>query len=358
MICPRKTLAVICTLAMAAPLGWAQSQPAQQNPPPPPQSQAPSQAQDEPQARIRARAELVVVPVTVKDAAGRLVFDVLQEEFRILEDNVEQNIDVYSNEAFPLSAVLLIDNDLPPKTAEQVESTLPAIAGGFSPNDEVFVCRFDQQFHPGKGFTTDNDNLLTQLRRADVKSSPPAAPASGPFASGPRINGIPAPGAPQQTPATKVIKGHTSKTLDDAIYEAAQLLKDRDRSRRKIIFLISDGANSKLNTNSFDDTVRVLLTAGISVYGVGVGNAVFNRNLTPLSKYARATGGDVFYAAKRGDLEGTYSVVTEEARNQYTLAYAPRNTDRSLAYHSIEVRVKRPNLTLLTRDGYYSGVAK
>lgn len=354
MICPRKTLAVICILAMAVPLGGAQSQPAQ-NPPP---VQAPAPSQDEPLARIRARAELVVVPVTVKDATGRLVFDVRPEEFRILEDNIEQKIDVYSNEAFPLSAVLLIDNDLAPKTAEQVEASLPAIAGGFSPNDEVFVCRFDQQFHPGKGFIADNDKLLAQLQRADVKSSPPPAPASGPFASGPRINSIPAPGAPQQTQATKVIGTHTTKTLDDAIYEAAQLLKDRDRARRKIIFLISDGANSRLNTNSFDDTVRVLLTAGISVYGVGVGNAVFNRNLTPLSKYARATGGDVFYPAKREDLEGIYSVVTEEARNQYTLAYAPRNTDRSLAYHSIEVRVKRSRLTLLTRDGYYAGAPK
>ena len=298
------------------------------------------------------------MPVTVKDASGRLVFDVRQDEFRVLEDNVQQNIDVYSNEAFPLSAVLLIDNDLSPKTAEQVESSLPAIAGGFSPNDEVFVCRFDQQFHPGKGFTADNDKLLAQLQRAEVKSSPPAAPASGPFASGPRINGIPAPGAPQQTPATKVIRSQTTKTLDDAIYEAARLLKDRDRARRKIIFLISDGVNSKLNTNSFDDTVRALLTAGISVYGVGVGNAFFNRDLTPLAKYARATGGDVFYAARREDLEGTYSLVTEEARNQYTLAYIPRNTDRSLDYHSIEVRVTRPSLKLLTRDGYYAGVAK
>jgi Ca-activated chloride channel family protein len=346
-------LAAMCTLATALPLGGAHSQPAQD--PPVPQH---ASSQDEPQARIRARAELVVVPVTVKDAQGRLVFDIRQEEFRILEDDVEQSIDVYSNEAFPLSAVLLIDNDLPPKTAEQVESSLPAIAGGFSPNDEVFVCRFDQQFHPGKGFLTDTDQLLSVLQRADVKSSLPPAPASGPFASGPRINGIPAPGAPQQTPATKVIKGQTTKTLDDAIYEAAELLKDRDRARRKIIFLVSDGLNSKQNTNSFDDTARVLLTAGISVYGVGVGNAVFSRNLSPLAKYAHATGGDVFYAANREALEKTYSVVTEEARNQYTLAYVPRNTDRSLDYHSIEVRVKRPHLTLLTRDGYYSGGAK
>jgi hypothetical protein len=54
-------------------------------------------------------------------------------------------------------------------------------------------------------------------------------------------------------------------------------------------------------------------------------------------------------------MEELYSRVTEEARNQYTLAYAPSGTDRSTEYHSIEVRVKREGLTILTREGYYAG---
>jgi len=40
-------------------------------------------------------------------------------------------------------------------------------------------------------------------------------------------------------------------------------------------------------------------------------------------------------------MEELYSRVTEEARNQYTLAYAPSGTDRGVEYHSIEVRVRR-----------------
>jgi len=45
----------------------------------------------------------------------------------------------------------------------------------------------------------------------------------------------------------------------------------------------------------------------------------------------------------------------DRARNQYTLAYAPSGTDRGAEYHSIEVRVRREGLTILTREGYYSG---
>ena len=72
-----------------------------------------------------------------------------------------------------------------------------------------------------------------------------------------------------------------------------------------------------------------------------------------LAKYAHATGGDIYYAPTREELESLYSRVSEQARNQYTLAFNGGRADRSKIYHTIEVRVKRPGLTLLARDGYY-----
>jgi VWFA-related protein len=145
-----------------------------------------------------------------------------------------------------------------------------------------------------------------------------------------------------------------TKNLDDAIYAAGVMLKDRGRERRKIIFVVSDGANSRNNRVSFDETLKLLLTADVSVYAVGVGQANLSLGMTPLSRYARMTGGDVFYANSRGELESLFSRVTEQARNQYTLAYAPKGTDRSREFHSIEVKVRRGALTILARDGYYT----
>ena len=154
------------------------------------------------------------------------------------------------------------------------------------------------------------------------------------------------------------IKGQPTKALDDAVYAAAQLLKDRDpeRMRRKIIFLISDGVNGpKFNVNNYDTVLKELLRYNIAVYGIGVGSAFFERRFERLSKYAHDTGGDVYYGLKSRAMEELYARVTEEARNQYTLAYAPSGTDRGLEYHSIEVRVRRQGLTILTREGYYAG---
>jgi VWFA-related protein len=361
MICPRKLFVAGCVLWLVTPLVRSQAPAAQpgaakqvQQSQPPPRAPQTPQVADDPRAKIRARAELVVVPVTVKNDSGGLVADLRQEEFRVLEDGAEQRLEVFSNEAFPLSVVILIDNELPPKTAEQVEKSLPAFAGGFSDQDEVAVARFDLALHRAGDFTASNDTLLTQLQRLDLDKDSMGGPPGGPFNNGPRINGAPAPGTQAQSPANIQIGRRSTKNIDDAVYAAAELLGDRPRERRKIIVLVSDGNNSKYNTYSFADTVKLLVSSGISVYSVGVGNAVANRSLSLVAKYARATGGDVFYGAKRETLEDLYSAVTEEARNQYTLAYAPRNADRSVDFHSIEVRVRRPGLTILTRDGYYT----
>ena len=85
------------------------------------------------QARITVNSNLVILPVTVKDKSGELVPDLKRDEFRVFEDNVEQHVDMFTAEAFPLSMVVLIDNDLKDKDAEKVQSSLMAILGGLAP---------------------------------------------------------------------------------------------------------------------------------------------------------------------------------------------------------------------------------
>jgi VWFA-related protein len=350
---------VLLALAIAPLSGGTPQQstaaPAPQNPPVP--------QQQPPQATVHVRVTEVIVPVTVKDSAGHLVPDLRKEDFRILEDNIEQRIISFKTDPLPLSMVVLLDNDLKSKDAEAVSESLRAIVAGLSTSDETFVCRFDQFFHPGHGFISDQDKLLTELKRTRLDEEPSVAPPGEPISEAPVINGHSSTGESPKVPETTIIiKGQPTKALDDAVYAAAQLLKDRDpdRKRRKIILLITDGVNApKFNSNNYDTTIKELLRNDIAVYGIGVGTAYFNRKFERLSKYCHDSGGDVYYGLKSRAMEELYSRVTEEARNQYTLAYNPTGTDRGLEYHSIEVRVERPGLNILTREGYYvSGVSR
>jgi VWFA-related protein len=323
-----------------------------------PQPQSPAPPPSEARAKITVNSNLVILPVTVKDRSGNLVPDLQQSEFRVFEDNVEQKIDVFTAEAFPLSMIILLDNDLKQKDGEQVRKSLDAVVGGLSLDDEAFICRFDQFFHPGTGFTTDHDLLLTELQRTKLDTEPSVAPSSGGIANGPSINGHSAIGdAPNIASATMSIRGQSTKALDDAVFGAAQLLRDRSRNRRKLILLISDGANGgkKSNKMNYDSVVKTLLHDNIEVYSVAVSSAFLERKFNRLVDYAHDSGGEVYFAAKRETLEELYSRISEEARNQYTIAYVPRGTDRSADVHSVEVRVKREGLTIKTRDKYYSG---
>jgi len=332
--------------------------PATPDPAPAPAGPA-SQTQKPPQQKvptIRTTTTEVIVPVTVKDKYGNLVPDLKKDEFRIFEDDVEQFILKFANEPVPLSIVILVDNDLKATDEKQVEPSLVSIVAGLSNSDEAFVCRFDQYFYEGRGFTKDQDRLMTELRRTELAHRSAAPPVGGPF-EGPTINNAPAPGAdPMQFPSTLAIKGQPTKALDDAVYAAADRLKDRDpKKRRKVILLISDGRNgAKFNTHKYDEVLAELLRQQITVYSVATGSAYFDRKFDRLVSYSHNTGGDVYFGAKQQSFSEFYTRISEEARNQYVLVYSPQG-DRKVDYHSIEVRVKRPDMTILTRKGYYGG---
>ena len=353
------------TLILAPFVYLAAQTPRSSTPPPSSQATRPpaNAALSDAQAKITVNSNLVILPVTVKDHSGELVPDLRSDEFRVFEDNVEQRIDVFTAEAFPLSMVILIDNDLKDKDAEKVQASLESIIGGMSAVDEAFVCRFDQFFHPGKGFTADQDKLVKELKRTNLDTEADVAPPGAPF-GGATINNHSAVDDSAIDKGARALRGQPTKSLDDAVFAAAQLLHDRPRSRRRVIVLISDGVNGgkKFNKVSYEDVIKALLHENISVYSIAVPTAYFERKISPIDRersplirYADHSGGEVYHATKEHSFEDFYKRLTEEARNQYTLAYVPRGTDPAAEYHTIEVRVKREGLDIKTREGYYAG---
>ena len=298
---------------------------------------------------FKTHTEEIVVPVLVRSTGGDAVFGLEKKDFRIFEDNVEQRVAYFWNDPFPLSIVFLVDSDLPQRTADMVDKSLGAVLGGMAADDEMAVVLFSQFPRTVMDFGSDQNQIGDVLKRTDLGRHFPGQ-GSRMMTDPPRpTTGSQDAGVPPQAK----IQGRVSKDLDDAVMYCAEMLRTRGRDRRKLILLVSDGHNSRNNLASYTEVLHIVLSNDISVYGIGVSEVVLDRKRSSILRYADATGGDMLYAPTRSGLEENYTRILEEARNLYTLSYAPQGTDRSKEYHSIEVRVERSGLRVLARDGYY-----
>ena len=347
------TLVAACAVIVFAGQGQPAATPPAQAPPAQPPSQTPAPSQQPPPV-FRVRTEEVLVPVLVRNHSGEPVLNLGKKDFRLLEDDIEQKITFFSNDPMPLSIVFLVDDDLPQKTAEMVDRSLSAVLGGMAEGDEIALVLFAQYPRTVVEFGSDMDKLHDALKRTDLAHRYPL-PAS------PTMTLPPSPNTTSLevgVPQSAKIRGQVSKDLDDAVLYCADMLHQRPRERRKLLLIVSDGRNSHNNTATYGQTLHSLLSSDISVYGVGVSEAVLDRKRAAIAKYVDATGGDIFYAAGRNALEEDYTHVLTESRNRYTLVYSPSGTDRSKEFHEIEVRVERPGLKVTARDGYYVLTAK
>src|SRR5437660_9168889 len=260
----------------------------------------PAAQQSEVRTKISINSDLVVLPVIAKDRQGHLVPDLRKDEFRIFDDNIEQQTEVFTAEAFPLSLVVLIDDDLKSKDAAQMAPTLRAITGGIGPSDEALVCRFDLSFYPGERFSSDLNQLWADLKEAQDHSGPSTA-GPVPYVSSPSSHSLGVGEPPLAAPTD--LGSSPTKALDDAVHSAAELLHDRGASRRKVILLISDGLNGpQFNHHTYADTLEALLHDNISVYSLAVGHSL-KRKFSRLLNYANDSGGDIFYAVQSAAIE-------------------------------------------------------
>jgi VWFA-related protein len=264
----------------------------------------------------------------------------------------------------------VLDLGMPDTAVQKVNQTFPALVGAFAPYDEVALYTYSgtvTDVSDFAGATQKLTGLLNQMKTERGYSN--GVPVmGGPMQNGPIINGVPV-GSPTEPVNTPPKEAHV---LNDAILRAALDLSKRDRTRRKIIFVISDGREYGSKA-SYGDVLRLLLSNEIQVKAVAVENAALPLygklerlhlpgqgygNLLP--RYTSATGGgDPYNELSRSAIEDVYAQVMSEARNQYTLGYTPARpkTPTTAPYRNIEILVDRPGLKIYAKDGYYPAPA-
>ncbi len=312
---------------------------------------------------FRVNVNFVEIPVTVKDSRGTLVEGLGPRDFAVFEDGQLQKLSYFNSQAFPLSAAVVVDIDLPPDSMKKVNESLPALIGAFSEFDEVALYRYGSSVTEVTSFSTATDITDATIQRMK-KTNRDGGPAyvGGPIQSVPMINGHPAdPGAINPVYTAPPREAHV---LNDAILRAANdLAKRSGQARRRIIFVISDGRESKSIAN-YEEVRRVLQARNITVYAIGVeiaGIPVYdklNRIRIPgqgygnvLPRYTNDTAGELHADFNKEAIEQDFAKITELARNRYTLGFNTRVTPASNC-HEIVVNVHRPDLTVYARPNY------
>jgi VWFA-related protein len=317
---------------------------------------------------IRVPVSAVPVPVTVKDANGHLFPGLTTDNFSVYEDGVKQKISFFTSDPFPVSAAIIIDVGMPEIALHKIKETLGALVGAFSQFDELSIYTYASTVKKHQDFLAALGDTTTQTLAhiEQVQGGPSGPPVFNPMTVGPTVNGrVFDQGTQRNIDTAPPKEAMPSQVLNDAILQAALDLGRRERARRRVIFVLSDGREYGSRA-SYKDVLRVLLTNNVSVYGVENDVAAipgYNKlskirlpgqgysNILP--KYASATGGEIFTEFSARALEAAYGSAMEEARSQYTLVYYTEANASN--YRKIEVRVSGygPSLKVFARDGYY-----
>lgn len=318
--------------------------------------------------KISIQSNFVQIPVMVKDKDGRRVDGLLPKDFVVTENNVPQKLTFFTSDPPQLSVAVVLDVGLSDVTMQKVNETYSSLVGAFSPYDEFALYTYSSTVSQVSDYTSRPQKLeavLDELKQVRGGSGGPPV-LNGPFSEGPTVNGLPVGGPPVPPVNTPSKEAHV---LNDAILRAALDLAKRDRTRQKVILVISDG-QERGSAAGYKEVLRVLETYGIQVKAVVVDSSALPgykqvekihhvlwqgySNILP--KYCIATGGgETFSELSRNAIEDAYASITSDARNGYTIGYAAQAVKGSSAYRSIDVIVKGHgrNLKIYAKAGYF-----
>jgi VWFA-related protein len=315
---------------------------------------------------------VVVAPTVVTDHHGAYINDIKSREFHLTDNGKPQDIKVDVTYV-PISLVVAIQANATAEPAlaavRKIGPLLQTLVAG--EQGEVAILAWDHRIQTLQDFTTDTAKLEEALG--------------------------------------KLRAGSQTSRLNDAVVEAARMLRTRPEARRRVLLLIGEardyGSEAKVR-----DALTDLQFANVSVYSVNInrfanmmrekpedprpdpipatayhmpagvpptpenarqlsGNAtnsadfvpafaeifrasksIFVKN--PVEVYTKFTGGEERAFITQKDLERAMGSIGDELHAEYLLSYTPNNKEEG-GFHDIVVVVDRPSVKIRTRPGYW-----
>ena len=271
-------------------------------------------------ANYAVEASLVNVNVLVADEDGRVISGLKQENFRVLDNGVPQQIASFSPATAPITIVLLLEYSSIGYHyfASKAVTWSTGFLDKLEPQDWVALVTYDLNSTVRVDFTRN---------RAEVR------------------DGL----------GSLSFPGFKEANLFDAVIETLDKLEPV--KGRKSILLLSTGANT-FGIATFDDLLKRLKTTDVTIFSVGLAEEEYTRSLnanigylqarSSLATMAGQTGGISFFPRFTGELPDIFESVTGFLRNEYTLSFSPRRELRDGKFHKLTVQVLTPDGKRLT----------
>jgi len=279
-----------------------------------------------PGGTIHFDVDLALVNVTVTDPYNRLVTGLETDNFRVFEDNIEQEVVTFSAEDVPISIGVIFDfsGSMSNKVGKAREAAVQFFKTA-NPQDEFFLVSFNERAELTSSFTNSVEDLQSRMMLT-------------------------------------VPKGRTA--LLDAIYLGLSQMRGAHNAKRALLIL-SDGGDNHSRYNE-SDIKRLVKEADTQLYAVGIFDPLGYRNRSPeelggpslLSEVTEMTGGRVFAVEKLDDLPDIASKIGMELRNQYVLGYRPSNKAHDARWRKLKIKLRAPKglppLSVYSKTGYYA----
>jgi Ca-activated chloride channel family protein len=356
---------LIAVLALCFCCGSAAAQTIRDLPPPPPAptpkpTPTPAPPKDEDFDVIKVNSNLVMVPVSVVDAAGQPVHGLQVDDFHLDEEGRPQQIvEIGNPDQVPLDIAILFD----------VSSSVSQ-KGFFSFQQKAaaaFLKQVLKTMDRAAVFTiTDQPRLIQPLASADIAAA--------------KLLTIPAATTPVPT------------AFYDTVVAAAKDLNEKSAERhRRVIVVISDGddnfsslikdltiaearAEQKGETSpgatrqslldrrrrAVLEVQRAVQQADVAFYSINPGgpsvhlNLISTRAQNDMASIAQSTGGTAFVPDSDKDLERVFGEVAAELRGQYLLQYYSNSQAPGVQFRRIAVTLPtHADMRVRARQGYY-----
>ena len=268
---------------------------------------------------FKTDVDTVTVDVAVMDKNNRFIPGIQKGFFRVLEDNVPQQISGFNVGEAPMTISMVIEfsNKFQPLYGRTWFQTLQ-LAFGFAstlkPEDYVAVVAYDIRPEILSDFTTNRMQTQEALHQLTIPS-------------------------------------WSEANLFDAVTDTADRMSAIEG--RKAILLISTGVDT-FSKITFDKTRKNLQEAGVPIYAIGLMQTLrilLEGRMSPLTEmeflqadnqmrtFANETGGQAFFPRFEGEFGGIFQQIHEALRNQYVLSYMPSNKVHDGTYRKIKVQL-------------------